>query len=80
MSFEAINSAMWASAVQAAAGNAEAIAAFKADTGMDLRANLPAVLWEFVRWFTVNHWGLEFAPQSYRDSLNTKPAEREATP
>lgn len=93
MSVDDLSAIMWSGAVTAAAENADAVAAFKADTGLDLhptrRNGLEAlidratgyedhVLHEFIRWFTVNHWGLEHAPRAYRNLVDPRPEQQGA--
>lgn len=79
----------WAGFLRFAWSDPDARAAFTADTGVTIpptatspieqlvddacTGGMETIAAQFVRWATVNHYGLEYAPQSYRDFIERNP-------
>ena len=82
----------WADFVRWAASQPEMIQQFNEDTGRDYRSvktgiesmidratgKLKDDTAAFVRWVTENHWGMEYAPQAYRDDCERQDREVKA--
>lgn len=83
---------MWASFIHWAASQPEMIQQFNEDAGRDYKAvktgiesmidratgKLEDDTAAFVRWVTEKHWGMEYAPQAYRDDCERQDREGKA--
>ena len=80
---------MWASFVQWASNSVEMVQQFNEETGSDYKHPKAYVemliddatgkaetdAFKFARWVTERHWGMEYAPQSFRDDCNKRDTE-----
>lgn len=77
MTHEEFNQIAWRDFLLLASNEQGMLDAFNAETGRHYRARgvspsdaeLAADTEAFVRWVTVHHWGVECAPEKYRDEL-----------
>jgi hypothetical protein len=84
-----LNSIMWAGFLKFALSEPKMRKAFTDATGVaflsppknaieamidDASGARDDVIAKFVEWVTREHWGIEYAPKAYRDSLAARPA------
>lgn len=72
--FEEIQSIAWADFMKLALDSASMRAEFESETSIPFRDSARYVV-AFVKWATLNHWGLENAPVKYREAIEKQMRE-----
>ncbi len=73
MTQDEFNQVSWAAFMKWAVSDRDMNLAFQAASGREFNDSAQYVV-QFVEWATLNHFGLEHAPQKYRESLEAKKA------